>query len=73
MSSDLFLPEADEEFREAARYYESEAPGLGIAFIAEVHGAVASILESGLTDGLRNSFSCSRPGRQSFLGIAEGG
>jgi hypothetical protein len=31
-----FLPEADEEFREAARYYESEAPGIGLAFIAEV-------------------------------------
>ena len=44
MRSDLFLPEADEEFREAARYYESEAPGLGIAFITEVHSAVASVL-----------------------------
>jgi len=32
-----FLPEADEEFREAARYYESEAPGVGLAFITEVH------------------------------------
>jgi integrase/recombinase XerD len=42
--SDLFLPEADEEFREAARYCESEAPGLGIAFITEVHSAVASVV-----------------------------
>lgn len=33
MRSELFLSEADEEFREAARYYEREAPGLGIAFI----------------------------------------
>lgn len=44
MNSDLFLPEADEEFREAARYYESEAPSLGLAFITEVHSAVASVL-----------------------------
>ena len=32
-----FLPEADVEFRESARYYEDKAPGLGIAFITEVH------------------------------------
>jgi hypothetical protein len=38
-----FLPEADEEFREAARYYESEAPGIGLAFIAEVHRAISVI------------------------------
>ena len=25
-----FLPEADKEFREAVRYYENEAPGVGI-------------------------------------------
>lgn len=29
-----FLPAADEEFREAARYYESEAAGVGLSFIA---------------------------------------
>lgn len=40
-----FLPEADEEFREAARYYESEAPGVGMAFAVEVHKAVADIVE----------------------------
>lgn len=39
-----FLPDADEEFREAARYYEHEAPGVGLAFIAEVHRAVAAIV-----------------------------
>ena len=39
-----FLPEADEEFREAARYYESEAAGVGIAFIAAVHKAVSEVL-----------------------------
>jgi hypothetical protein len=27
-----FLPEADEEFREASSYYENEAPGVGFAF-----------------------------------------
>lgn len=29
-----FLPEADEEFREAVRYYENEAQGVGLRFIA---------------------------------------
>jgi plasmid stabilization system protein ParE len=38
-----FLPEADEEFREAARYYESEAPGVGLAFITEVHRTISAI------------------------------
>ncbi len=32
----IFLPDADEELREAARYYENEASGVGVAFIAEV-------------------------------------
>ncbi len=40
-----FLPEADDEFREAARYYESEAAGVGLSFIAAVHKAVAEVLE----------------------------
>lgn len=39
-----FLPEAEKEFREAARYYENEAPGVGLAFISEVHKAVAAIV-----------------------------
>lgn len=39
-----FLPEAEEEFREAARYYETEAPGVGLAFIAEVHRAITSVV-----------------------------
>ena len=39
-----FLPEADEEFREAARYYENEAPGLGLAFITEVHRVISVIV-----------------------------
>jgi len=39
-----FLSEADVEFREAARYYEDKAPGLGVAFIAEVHRAAAAVV-----------------------------
>ncbi|GFO58017.1 hypothetical protein GMST_03420 [Geomonas silvestris] len=35
-----FLPEAAEEFREAASYYEQKAPGVGFVFVAEVHRAV---------------------------------
>ena len=40
-----FLPEADEEFREAARYYESEAAGVGLSFIVAVHKAADEIVE----------------------------
>ena len=39
----VFLPEAREEMIEAARYYESQAPGLGIDYLSEVERAVASI------------------------------
>lgn len=41
-----FLPEAEEEFREAARYYEKEAPGIGLRFIAEVRRGVIFITEN---------------------------
>ena len=41
-----FLPEADEEFREAARYYENEAAGLGLTFIAEVHRVISLVLSN---------------------------
>lgn len=40
-----FQAEANLEFREAARYYESEAPGVGLAFAAEVHKAIAKLAE----------------------------
>jgi hypothetical protein len=40
----VFLPEADEEFREASRYYENEAPGVGLAFITEVHRVISVIV-----------------------------
>jgi plasmid stabilization system protein ParE len=39
-----FLPEAEEEFREASRYYENEAPGVGLAFITEVHKMIAVVM-----------------------------
>jgi plasmid stabilization system protein ParE len=39
-----FLPEADEEFREAARYYENEARGVGLAFISEVHRVISVVI-----------------------------
>ena len=38
-----FLTEADEEFREATRYYEREARGLGLAFVIAVHRAVGEL------------------------------
>ena len=34
-----FLPEAEEEFRESTMYYETKAPGVGVAFVAEVRRA----------------------------------
>ena len=39
-----FLPDAEEEFLEASRYYESEAPGVGVAFIVEIHKTVSAII-----------------------------
>ena len=42
----VFLPEAEEEFREAARYYEKEAPGLGLGFVTEVRKGVLFITEN---------------------------
>lgn len=41
-----FLPEADEEFREAVLYYENEAPGVGLRFVAEVRRGVTFITEN---------------------------
>ncbi len=41
-----FLLEAEEEFREATRYYETKAPGVGVAFVAEVRRAVRWIIEN---------------------------
>jgi hypothetical protein len=38
-----FLPEADQEMLEAARYYQSLSSGLGDDYLAEVEHAVQSI------------------------------
>ena len=40
-----FHPEADEEFIEAAAYYEGCAPGLGIDFAREIHTAIRNAVE----------------------------
>ena len=41
-----FLPEAEQEMLEAARYYESQAAGLGEDYLLEIERAVSSIAES---------------------------
>lgn len=51
----LFLPEAEEEFRAAARYYENERPGLGLTFITAVHKAISWIMENPMATTLVNS------------------
>ena len=60
-----FLPEAEEELVEAARYYESAAPGVGFRFVAEVHRCLsfvsehpyAAAAEKGVRKKLLNHFS----------------
>lgn len=39
-----FLPEAEEEMNEAARFYERRKKGLGLEFLNEVERTIASIL-----------------------------
>lgn len=41
-----FLQEAEQEMIEAARYYESQASGLGVDYLTEIERAVAAIAES---------------------------
>lgn len=43
-----FTPDADEELREASRYDEGEVPGVGLAFIAEVHKVISILLSTPL-------------------------
>ena len=63
-----FLPEADAEFREAVRYYEEEAPGVGMAFIAEVHRAISLIVDN--PGGLgKNLFEEGRASRLDSAGL----
>lgn len=40
-----FHPDAAEEFREAVRYYEQEAAGVGMLFVAEVHRTISFLCE----------------------------
>ena len=39
-----FLPEAEEEMNEAARFYERRREGLGLEFLNEVQRTITSIL-----------------------------
>jgi plasmid stabilization system protein ParE len=41
-----FLPEADQEFREAVHYYENQAAGVGFRFIAEVRKGLTFMTEN---------------------------
>jgi len=45
MTGAIFHPEAQDEFREAAGFYERQAAGLGDDLIAEVNRAVEGILK----------------------------
>ena len=44
-----FLPDAEEEMFEAAKYYQSQTTGLGIDYLSEVERAITSIAQSPLT------------------------
>jgi plasmid stabilization system protein ParE len=43
MTAVIFLPPAQEEMTEAARFYETQSKGLGTEFLAEVERTVAAI------------------------------
>lgn len=45
----IFLPEAEQEMIEAALYYQSQASGLGVDFLAEVERALKFIVASPTT------------------------
>ncbi|MGR3292459.1 MAG: type II toxin-antitoxin system RelE/ParE family toxin [Candidatus Scalindua sp.] len=42
----IFLPQAEQEMIEAAKYYESQTAGLGTDYLSEIERAVATIAES---------------------------
>ncbi len=46
MKPAVFLPQAEEEMLEAARFYDSKAGGLGGDFLGEMERAVESITRS---------------------------
>jgi toxin ParE1/3/4 len=43
---EIFLPEADEEFREAALYYEDKSQGLGLAFLSQIKKTITRIRDN---------------------------
>ncbi len=45
----VFLPEAEQEMLEAAKYYESQAAGLGMDYLFEIERAVVAIAEFPMT------------------------
>jgi toxin ParE1/3/4 len=49
MKSVVFLPQAEQEMLEAARFYESQTAGLGVDYLSEVERAVQTIAESPTT------------------------
>ena len=49
MTQVVFLPEAEMEMLEAAKFYEAQASGLGTEYISEVEHAVKAIAESPTT------------------------
>jgi plasmid stabilization system protein ParE len=44
VKSVYYHPEADAEVTEAARYYESRSPGLGLIFLSEIQRAVSQVV-----------------------------
>ncbi len=45
MTRVLFLPEAEEEMLVAARYYNSQASGLGLEFLTEIEHTADALLK----------------------------
>ena len=46
MKTIVFLPQAEQEMLEAARYYESQATGLGVDYLSEIERAIVAVGES---------------------------
>lgn len=49
MTPVVFHPEAEQEMLEAAIYYQSQSPGLGVDYLSEVDRGVQAISESPIT------------------------
>ncbi len=59
MKKITFLPPAEQEMTEVARFYESQAKGLGVEFLSEVRNAVDSLAQD--SEAPSNSESPSNP------------